>query len=151
MLDEEIADVPGDGMQAGFVDLQDEGDIVLEADQAALEIGDRNAGVRVPDVQADEIAGLGVQAVNARPAPAGGAGFAQLDHETFVHEFADQLGDRGNAGVNLLTQSCNAIFTTLDAESEDGLLQDGILVVLFVQKCRSHLFRSFGAKIIYFL
>ena len=119
-------------MEAGFVDLQDEGDVVLEADQAPLEVGDGDAGVRMPDVQADEIAGLGVQPVDAGPAAAGRAGLAELDHEAFVHEFADELRDGRDTGIDLFAEGGDAIFSTLDAETQDGLFQDGILVVFFV-------------------
>ena len=115
-----------------FVDLQDEGDVVLAADQGPLEVGDGDTGVRMPDVQADEIAGSGIESVDAGPAAAGRAGLAELDHEAFVHELADEFRDGRDAGVDLFAEGRDAIFPTLDAKAQDGLFQDGILVVFFV-------------------
>ena len=132
VLHEKVADVLRDGVEAGFVNLQDKRNVVLAADQGALEVRDGDAGVRVPDVQADEIAGSGVQPIDAGPAAAGRAGFAEFDHEAFVHELADELRDGRYAGVDLLAEGRDAIFPTLDAKTQDGLFEDGILVVFFV-------------------
>ena len=132
MFHEEIADVLGNGMEAGLVDLEDERDVVLEALQDTLEVRHGNTGMRMPDVQADEIARIRIQAVDGRPPATGRSGFAQFDHEAFVHQFADELGHRRDAGVDFFAQGGDAVFAILDAKTQDGLFQDGILVVFFV-------------------
>ena len=55
-----------------------------------------------------------------------------------LHLF-DEFGHGGDAGVDLLAEGGYAVFAALDAQAQDGLLQNGILVVFFVKESISHL------------
>ena len=138
-VDHEGADARGHLVQALFVQLQEERDVVLEGDEPALEVGDGDAGVRVAHVHADEVARLRIEAVDAGASSAGGPRLAHLDHETLLHELPDQFRDRGDAGIELLAQSRDAVFTAFDAQAEYGFLENGVFVVFFVQEGGSHL------------
>ena len=111
-----FADGGGHQMDGGFVGFHHEGDVVLEMDKASLEVGNSNAGVLVADGHAYEIAGFGIESVDGRPAATGGARLAQVHHETFTHEFSDQLGGGRNGGSDGFRNGSDTMLAVLNAK-----------------------------------
>ena len=56
-----------------FLAFHDEGNVVLEGDQVALEVRDGHAGMGIPDIDADKIARIRIQTVDGRTSAAGSA------------------------------------------------------------------------------
>ena len=135
---EELPDRLADLDDRLFLVLEDEGEVLLEGDDVPLEIGDDDAGVGMPDIDAGEETGVRVQPVDARPASAGSPVFPEIDHEAFVDQLVDELGDGRDAVLQLGGQGGDAVFAVVDAETEDILLHQGRLVLFLVEEGISH-------------
>ena len=125
-------------MDAFLLGFHREGNVILVTDDVTLEIRDGEVNVVMADVDPGEIAGIRVESVDAGAAPAGCALLAQVDDETLVDQFAEEFGDRGNAGVEFGAQVSDAVLSVFDAETEDHFFQEGVLVVFLAQECLSH-------------
>ena len=124
-----LLDHTAEGLERLGVGFQDERDVGNEGDDVSLEIGDGDVEMLTGDVHADEIPCIGVEAEDAGTASARGADLAQVQHEAFVDQLADDFRDRGDAGIELFGQVRNRITLIEDAEAEDFPLHVSILAV----------------------
>ena len=134
-----LADGVGHIVDGGLVGLHDKGNVVLEVDEAALEVRDGYAGVLVADGCAHKIAGFRVETVDGRLASSGGAGLAQVHHEALAHQFSDEFGGRGNRSPDGFRDGRNAVLPVFDAQIKNGFLQKGVLVIFFFEESLSHI------------
>ena len=142
-----LADAVRNLVHGFFVGLHSVEDIVLERDETAFEVGDGNTDMPVADVYAHKVPGLRIETVDGRSAAAGSAGLAKVYHESLVHQFPDEFGSRGNGCADGLADGGNAVFPALDAEEQDVLFQEGVLVVFFVKEGLSHKIFIFSRQI----
>ena len=96
-----------------------------------LEVDGGHADRILPQLDADEIAGMGIQTVDVGLTAAHVALLAEIVDESLLDQFVEKLGDRGHAQHQCLAQLGNAGISANDVLIDDLLLdQSGSVPLL---------------------
>ena len=109
--------------------------ILDEIDYLALEVADGDVVVVSGHIHSHEVAGFGVEAVNARASSSRGANLTLIPEEAFSNEFGNEFGDSGYTDAEVAAEISNTVVAVFDAQFQDISFDCCVLAAGITQEC----------------